>query len=90
MNKDKWLEFKYAVLEARALFTTINGFDIFINIRVHIGKAVFDLNPFLVDLRTKKYMYGRKEINLMSGRKKFPNLREFMKEDSKWILDWYY
>ncbi len=73
-ENNRWEMFKYAVIEARTLFTTINAFDIFVTIRVKIGKAVFDLNPFCINLKSK--IYDSKEVNLITGRRKLVDLKK--------------
>ena len=73
-RRKNWMMFAEAVKEARRLNTNINGFDIFVEIRVHIGKSVFDLNPYLVDLKHKSYL--TKEINMITGRRKAVELNK--------------
>ena len=72
MNKQ---DFKEAVFEARKRSKNVKGFDLYCNVMVHIGEAVFELNPYRINLT--KMIYEGREINLFTGRRMNVDLKKF-------------
>ena len=81
INEEKFNNFREAVIEARKRMGSMKGFDIFTTVRVNIGKALFELNPFIINL--KKIEYRFKENNLMTGRLMKVNLKKAFKVEKK-------
>lgn len=77
---DKLQKFKERVKKAREKMDLKDDFKIFTSVMIIGEKEVFELNPFLVDL--KKLEYGiEQERNILTGRLKKVNLKKLLSEN---------
>ena len=71
----QWRKFSQAVQECRKSSKPINGYSTWQVIQIHVGKTIFHVNPFNINLVTGDVQ--SRQYNLLSGKMEYvPNIKQ--------------